>query len=110
MRWHHGWSTYETWTDYPWAVKTFCLLLIFRDMRLQKLLSCTGLKFSGIIEGVNRITVLKFRSIPITLKKLLKFGNSGKTKTLDVSYGLVRVKFNQNFPENLVLKAWMVDL
>ena len=38
-----------------------------------------GLKFSGIVEGANRIVVLKFQSNLTTLSLNVKTGNSGKT-------------------------------
>ena len=37
-----------------------------------------GLKFSGIVEGTNRIAVLKFQSILTTLSMNVKTGNSAK--------------------------------
>ena len=55
--------------------------------------------------GVYRIAVFKFQNIPITLRKNAKIGEEfWENSTIDVSSGPVRMKVNQNFPENLVLK------
>ena len=48
------------------------------------------LKLSGIIEGVNKLAVLKFQSNPIRLKKKLNW-EFWEITTIGIVYGLVRI-------------------
>ena len=65
-----------------------------QSCKISETICLIELKFSGIVEGANRIVVLKFQSILTTLSMNVKTGNSAKNNTIDVFYDFVRIRFN----------------
>ena len=61
------------------------------------------LKFSGVIEGVHKLAVLKFQNNPIRLNIKAKIRKFWVHIRLVLCYGLVRTRISHWIPENLYI-------